>query len=312
MQEFVPPAGAVIEADPNVCPECQDRGWRLVADGGAGTAVACDCRKRDRGREYLAQAGIPERYRHCRLSNFTTSNADRRVQTGLQGALKTSQLYVDSFFDPGTSHFLETGLIFIGIPGTGKTHLAVAVLAELIQRYGARGRFVDFTALIHQIQSTFDPTSAESKHEVLDPVIKAEVLVLDELGAQKPTEWVRDTLYLIINTRYLQRLPTIFTTNYQLELKGGPRPGLQGTQPAKRVHSEVPAARALEPSSSQELVDTPRSVNPFADLKTRISPLLVSRLYEMAEPVKLPSSDFREKVKVAQNRIWRQRATRPT
>ncbi len=265
MQQFEPPEHIVIEPDPDVCPDCHGRGWKVVADGGAGAAVRCDCQKRDRTREFFALAGIPERYRRCRLTNFSTANGNAEIRKLLLRAHKISQRYVDRFFDSKQNRFRESGLVYVGVPGTGKTHLAVAVLAELIERYGARGRFVDFTALIHQIQSTFDPSSAESKHQILDPIMRAELLVLDELGAQKPTEWVKDTLYLIMNTRYLQRLPTIFTTNYRLEIKSGN--------------------------------------NAFQALAERISPLLVSRLYEMAQLVELPTWDFRREIKAGQHRI---------
>ena len=282
MKEYVPPQVAPVEPDPNLCPECHGRGWKIVADGGAGSAVRCDCKKRDRGREYLAQAGIPERYRRCRLSTFkTTGSANPQVREQLQRAHSISQRYVERFWDSQENRFREAGLIYIGPPGVGKTHLAVAVLSEIIERYKVRGRFVDFTVLLHEIQATFDESSGPSKATILSPIVDAELLVLDELGAQKPTQWVQDTLYLIMNTRYTRRLPTLFTTNYQLEAQPG-RPEGRGR-------------RATSDGERPEL------------LKSRLSALLVSRLYEMAQPVKLTVNaaewDYRREVKMHQHRI---------
>jgi DNA replication protein DnaC len=146
----------------------------------------------------------------------------------------------------------------------------------LIQRYQVRGRFVDFTSLIHQIQATFDPQSPESKHDVLDPVTGAEVLVLDELGAQKPSPWVTDILYLILNTRYADRRPTLFTTNCRLE------------RTARRDSLD----RGPDPGQPQEIL-----------LGERIPAMLLSRLYEMAQPVLVEADDFRRAVKMHQHQI---------
>ncbi|MFP5286294.1 MAG: hypothetical protein ACLGI9_11205, partial [Thermoanaerobaculia bacterium] len=149
-----------------------------------------------------------------------------------------------------------------------------------------QGRFVEFTALIHQIQYTFDPDSEESQRQILDPLTEAEVLVLDELGTQKPTPWVQEVLYLIINSRYTKRRPTLFTTNYRLELS-------RGTVSKAAPPSSPNLDRGADPEPPG------RDVERTALLSTRLSPMLVSRLYEMAQPVVLDAvEDFRREHEV--------------
>jgi DNA replication protein DnaC len=184
-------------------------------------------------------------------------------------ARRRSQEYVERFVGPDGA-FTSSGLIYVGATGVGKTHLAVAVARELIERYRVRARFVDFTALLFDIQSTFTPGAALSKSDILAPVTDSELLVLDDLGAQKPSGWVDEVLYLILNGRYARRLPTLFTTNYALDL------GNEG-----------------------ELDRTPGR-NREA-LGRRISHRLVSRLFEMAEPIEIEVRDFRQEVKVHQH-----------
>ena len=291
------------------CERCGGRGWVVVADGRAGTARPCPCRAENVVPRLVAEAGIPARYRHCRLANFHVSSSQARQDGQLLKARRIAQQYVDDFLqvgDAGVPHvsgmagiagiggmaglaglaspgaggsFRNSGLLFSGPPGVGKTHLADGVLVELIERYRIHGLFVEFTSLIHQIQATFDPGSPESKRQILDPLMDAELLVLDELGSQQPTPWVRDILYLIINGRYTRRLPTLFTTNYRLEGLGVIAPPLR----ASVLDRGLDRGRDAEPAREEPAL-----------LSTRLPPMLVSRLYEMAQPVVLDGvEDFR-------------------
>jgi len=106
------------------------------------------------------------------------------------------------------------GLLITGPCGVGKTHLAVAILRKLIDEKETRCLFSDFRDLLRDIQNSYNPISGTSEAKILEPILKAEVLVLDELGASKMTEWVRDTVSYIINSRYNDRRTTLFTSNY--------------------------------------------------------------------------------------------------
>jgi DNA replication protein DnaC len=246
-----------------------------VEDGGAGAARPCDCRRALVVPALLEASGIPPRYAGCTFDDFLTGLRSDPKNSLLRARNICSQ-YVDDFLSLESSGFTERGLLLTGAPGVGKTHLAVAVLSELIRRFRVRGRFIDFTSFISRIQSTFDPSSEESKHSVIDPVLRAEVLVLDELGAQNPTPFVRDTLYLVLNTRYNERRPTIFTSNLRVR---------RGTPPAgTRAPAELPA-------ELPRLDAHGRSDHDFLD--SRLSPALYSRLFEMAKLVEINAEDFR-------------------
>jgi DNA replication protein DnaC len=269
------------EAGPELCPDCGGRGWVVEADGGAGRARRCACQSRGLVPRLLRAAGIPPQYEQCRLANFLPGGRPQ-----LLAALQEANRYVETFIQPEGGGFRQSGLIFVGTPGVGKTHLAVGVLRSIIERYGVQGRFVDFSSLLHQIQSTFDPTSPESKHDVLDPVIHAELLLLDELGAQQPTAWVSDTIYLILNTRYTRRLPTLFTTNYRLESPAGQRASVES---AHAVSDRAAAQGYRGPEVLRE--------RGLAMLLERIPASLLSRLYEMAKPVVIEGEDYRKTVR---------------
>jgi DNA replication protein DnaC len=169
---------------------------------------------------------------------------------------------------------VEKGLLLMGSVGVGKTHLAVAILKGLTAK-GVPGLFCEFGSLLKQIQDSYNPISQTSELRVLAPVYQAEVLVLDELGATVPTDWVRDTMYQIINKRYNDRKLTIFTTNYLDE----PRASASEPEPAPRSFSRKASSDRIKEMTT---------------LEDRIGTRLRSRLYEMCNVVEIEGDDFRK------------------
>ena len=168
------------------------------------------------------------------------------------------------------------GLLFVGGLGVGKTHLAIGILQSLITDMGVKGLFCDYRDLLKKIQDSYGRSDL-SERQILAPVFDAEVLVLDELGAAKPTDWVWDTVQHILNTRYNDRRTTIITTNYRNE-----------TETPGDVYGELPKDKR----------DAKRAMHE-ATLGDRITERMRSRLQEMCVVVEMSGEDFRQKVKRA-------------
>ena len=181
-----------------VCEECFGTGTKLDPAKGA---IPCPCRRPDRFKKLLAAARIPPRYAKCSFDTFKSAPG-----TSQDNALLLAQKLVNDY--P-----VDRGLLFMGPAGVGKTHLAVAIIRGLIEK-GFAGIFSEFGSLLKEIQESYNPVSKSSELKVLAPIYQTDVLVLDELGATIPTDWVRDTMYQIINKRYNDQKLTIFTTNY--------------------------------------------------------------------------------------------------
>ena len=188
-----------------LCARCNGSGW-IPLPGDALRVEPCGCQGDLRKQQRFASANIPKRYEHCSLDTF------REKSPVLKVAKRRVQEFVDLW--PNTPE--GKGLLLMGGCGVGKTHLAVAALIEIVNS-GKPGRLVfsNFQDLIQDIQASFDADTASTKAEIMRPILEADLLVLDELGSQKPTQFVQDILYYVINTRYNEERATIFTTNYQ-------------------------------------------------------------------------------------------------
>ncbi len=186
------------------CAICDDTGWKTIEVDGVERVTRCDCVQQKAAAQNLNDARIPPRYQRCTLDSFVTYQNEELLR-----AVDTARRFADAF------PVVQKGLMLIGPPGIGKTHIAVAALHQVIQRTGARGLYYDTRALLRDIRSTYNPVLHMAEMDVIRPVMEAELLVLDDLGAERLTDWVEETMSLIVNTRYNERRPTIFTSNYE-------------------------------------------------------------------------------------------------
>jgi len=242
-------------------------------DDGSQAAEPCDCRHVHQVASLLRRASIPKRYEHCTLESFDPTF------NGSHESLRLAYRITDQFV---TTYPVDTegrGILYTGTMGVGKTHLAVGLLHALITERGAQGLFCDYRELLKQIQESYNPSTHVTELQVLRPIFQAEVLLLDDLGYIKPTEWVWDTVALILNARYNAKKTTIITTNY---------PNL----PAKSLRS------LDDPKKSRQQRDAEDAMREET-LGDRIGDRMWSRLAEMCIEVNLVGQDLRQSVKRA-------------
>lgn len=242
-----------MPSEAEVCPRCSGTGWKEITSEGKTRVARCECFSRLQLRRLVESSGIPSRYTKCNFASYQTENS---------AALGAAKITVENW---ASQYPIDrTGLLLIGPSGVGKTHLAIAAVSQLMNK-GVHCLFCDYRELLKQIQNSYNASVQVTELEVLQPIFESEVLVLDDLGAVKPSEWVWDTVSLILNSRYNDNRTTIITANF-----------VDG--PARNV-----AISGAQAAGRKET------------LGDRIGERMRSRLFEMCRLIQINGDDYRQK-----------------
>lgn len=192
-----------------VCPKCGGTGFIIIERANISGAEPCDCRAQGRAARLEDRSQIPPLYRNASFDNFVvpgieTPTARRELTTVLLAVKKFAS---DFPHDKGPQ-----GLLLIGEVGCGKTHLAVAALRQIIAK-GFEGLFYSYQALLDNIHKGYDPVADTADRNAYRTAMETEVLLLDDIAAQRAHDWVEDTINSIVTYRCDNRKALIATTN---------------------------------------------------------------------------------------------------
>ena len=249
------------------CRVCRGTGWKLVprSDGSAGkVAVACDCGMQDRAERVIERAHIPKRYEHCDFESYSTdvgatASANRLAEksqapvAGIRSRLSRRRRKRTCY---SWARLASAKRISPSPPSKNSFAAATPASSAITANSSKKSR------------PATTPPANPPKWAFSNQSARVEILVLDDLGASKPSDWVRDIVGIVLNARYNERRTTIITTNYY------DNPATEGEA------TRLPSGKLVMPTREDSL-------------DQRIGSRMRSRLFEMCRTVEITAPDFR-------------------
>jgi DNA replication protein DnaC len=226
------------------CPTCHGKGRVKIGAGSYDWAV-CPCAIAGQ-RMAVAELRITEAF-PARAQQMTISSYDAGGLAQNERALKVARRFIDNYEKARQEGWM---IGFFGNPNAGKTHLAVAIARAVLKRYDASVHLLNFPQMLHETKERWRRKRGEEGEDPIEAAVAADLLVLDDLGAQyerdagsEAVTWVAEQLYMILDARIMANRPTIYTTNLQPSV-------LQqrlNTEAGKRILSRIERAEVGKP-----------------------------------------------------------------